>query len=72
MAWETLSPENSMCTHTILRDDLMVVEDTLADDRLAGNDCLDELNICAYAGVPLKTPRCATNGAFCLAHDELR
>ncbi|WP_459191633.1 GAF domain-containing protein [Halosimplex sp. J119] len=71
-AWETLSRENSMCTHTILQDDLMVVEDTHADDRFADNDRLDELNIRAYAGVPLETPRGATIGAFCLTHDEPR
>ncbi|MFC7139589.1 GAF domain-containing protein [Halosimplex aquaticum] len=70
--WETLSRENSMCTHTILRDDLMVVEDTHADDRFADNDRLDELDIRAYAGVPLETPRGATIGAFCLTHDEPR
>ena len=71
-AWETLAREDSMCTHTILRDDLMVVEDTHEDDRFADNDRLDELNIRAYAGVPLETPRGATVGAFCLTHDEPR
>ncbi|QLH76698.1 response regulator [Halosimplex rubrum] len=71
-SWETLSREDSMCTHTILRDDLMVVEDTHTDDRFADNDRLDELDIRAYAGVPLETPRGATIGAFCLTHDEPR
>ncbi|QPV64404.1 GAF domain-containing protein [Halosimplex litoreum] len=71
-SWETLAREDSMCTHTILRDDLMVVEDTHADDRFADNDRLDELDIRAYAGVPLETPRGATIGAFCLTHDEPR
>ncbi|ELZ29586.1 GAF domain-containing protein [Halosimplex carlsbadense 2-9-1] len=71
-SWETLAREDSMCTHTILRDDLMVVEDTHEDDRFADNDRLDELNIRAYAGVPLETPRGATIGAFCLTHDEPR
>jgi len=71
-SWETLTREDSMCTHTILRDDLMVVEDTHDDDRFADNDRLDELGIRAYAGVPLETPRGATIGAFCLTHDEPR
>ncbi|WP_123537716.1 GAF domain-containing protein [Halosimplex salinum] len=70
--WETLSREDSMCTHTILEDELLVVEDTHADDRFADNDRLDELDIRAYAGVPLETPRGATVGAFCLTHDEPR
>jgi len=70
--WETLTREDSMCTHTILRDDLMIVEDTHEDDRFADNDRLDDLGIRAYAGVPLETPRGATIGAFCLTHDEPR
>ena len=70
--WETLSREDSMCTHTILQDDLLVVEDTHQDSRFADNDRLDELNIRAYAGVPLETPRGTTIGAFCLTHDVPR
>lgn len=70
--WETLTRENSICTHTILEDDIMVVEDTHADPRFADIDRLDELNIRAYAGVPLETPRGAVIGAFCLTHDEPR
>ncbi|WP_135366400.1 GAF domain-containing protein [Halosimplex halophilum] len=71
-SWETLTREDSICTHTILEDDLFVVEDTHEDDRFADNDRLDELDIRAYAGVPLETPRGATVGAFCLTHDEPR
>lgn len=70
--WETLTRENSICTHTILQDDVFVIEDTHGDTRFADNDRLDELNIRAYAGVPLETPRGVTIGAFCLTHDEPR
>jgi len=70
--WETLAREDSMCTHTILEDDILVVDDTHADERFEDNDRLDELNIRAYAGVPLETPRGATIGAFCLTDDEPR
>ncbi|MFB6150968.1 MAG: GAF domain-containing protein [Haloarculaceae archaeon] len=70
--WETLSREDSMCTHTILEDDVMVVEDVAADARFADNERLPELDIAAYAGVPLSTPRGATIGAFCLTHGEPR
>ncbi|MFB6140850.1 MAG: GAF domain-containing protein [Halosimplex sp.] len=71
-SWETLAREDTMCTHTILGDDVMIVEDTHADDRFADNDRLDELDIRAYAGVPLETESGATIGAFCLTHDEPR
>jgi CheY-like chemotaxis protein len=70
--WETLDREDTMCTHTILEDDMMVVEDVNADPRFADNDRLAELDIAAYAGVPLRTPRGATIGAFCLTHGEPR
>jgi len=70
--WETLTREDSMCTHTILETDVMVVEDVHADPRFADNERLEELDIEAYAGVPLRTPRGATIGAFCLTHGEPR
>lgn len=70
--WETLAREDTMCTHTILEDDLLVVEDVEADPRFAGNDRLDALDVKAYAGVPLRTPRGVAIGAFCLTHDEPR
>jgi CheY-like chemotaxis protein len=70
--WETLTREDSMCTHTILEDDMLVVEDVDTDPRFADNERLAELDITAYAGVPLRTPRGATIGAFCLTHSETR
>jgi len=70
--WETFSREDTMCTHTILEDDMMVVEDVNADERFADNGHLAALDIAAYAGVPLRTPRGATIGAFCLTHSEPR
>jgi GAF domain-containing protein len=70
--WETLAREDTICTHTIVDDAVFVVEDTHEDPRFADNDRLDELNIRAYAGAPLRTPRGAVIGAFCLTHDEPR
>jgi len=70
--WETLDRENTICTHTILQDDVLVVEDTHDDERFADSDRLDELNVRAYAGVPLETPRGASIGAYCMTDDEPR
>jgi len=70
--WETLDREDTMCTHTILEDDSLVVEDVSADPRFADNERLVELDIAAYAGVPLRTRQGATIGAFCLTHSEPR
>jgi CheY-like chemotaxis protein len=70
--WRTLNREDSICTHTILEEEVMVVEDVMADDRFVANDRLDELNIEFYAGATLRTPKGATIGAFCLTHGEPR
>jgi CheY-like chemotaxis protein len=70
--WTTLEREDTMCTHTILEDDHMVVEDISTDPRFADSDALAALDIEAYAGVPLRTPDGTAIGAFCLTHDEPR
>jgi len=67
-----MSREDTMCTHTILEDEMLVVEDVSADPRFAGNERLAELDIEAYAGVPLRTPAGTPIGAFCVIHDEPR
>lgn len=70
--WESLEREDTMCTHTLLEDELLVVEDVRADPRFADNERLVELDIAAYAGVPLRTGENASIGAFCLTHSEPR
>jgi len=70
--WETLDREDTICTHTILGDDVLVVEDVQADDRFRHNEILEELDIRSYAGAPLETPSGVTIGALCLIDDEQR
>lgn len=70
--WDTVAREDTMCTHTILEDDMLVVEDVDADPRFSDNDSLAELDIKAYAGVPLRTPQGTAVGAFCLINKEPR
>ena len=70
--WETLDRENSICTHTILEEEYMIVEDVQSDARFAGAEVLEDLKIRSYAGVPLKTPEGLPIGALCLVHDEPR
>jgi CheY-like chemotaxis protein len=67
-----LDREDTMCTHAILSQDAMVVEDVEADERFANNQALDDLNIKAYAGAPMRTPDGMAIGSFCLVHDEPR
>jgi CheY-like chemotaxis protein len=70
--WETLDREDTICTHTILGDDVLVVEDVQEDDRFRHNETLAELHIRSYAGAPLTTPSGVTIGAFCLIDDDPR
>jgi DNA-binding response OmpR family regulator len=70
--YETLERENTMCTHAILEEDVMLVADVKADPRFEHNEALEELNIRSYAGAPLRTPDGAAIGSFCLTHDEPR
>lgn len=70
--WETLAREDSICTHTILSEDVMVVEDVREDPRFSANDTLVELDIRSYAGVRLTTPDGHAIGALCCTADEPR
>lgn len=70
--WETLAREDTICTHTILQDDVMVVEDVAEDPRFASNETLRELGIRSYAGARLTTPAGQTIGALCCTAEEPR
>lgn len=69
---DTLDRESTICTHAILKDDVMVVEDVHEDPRFEHNDALDRLDIRSYAGAPLRTPEGVAIGSFCLTDDEPR
>ncbi|WP_247010042.1 GAF domain-containing protein [Halorientalis litorea] len=69
---EPLDREDTMCTHAILEDDLLVVPDVREDDRFEHNDALDRLNIRSYAGAPVRTPDGAALGSFCLTDGDAR
>jgi signal transduction histidine kinase len=59
--------EESFCTHAIAGDGLMVVPDTAADPRFAGNPNVTHgLGVRFYAGAPLVTPEGAAIGSLCV------
>jgi GAF domain-containing protein len=70
--WRTLSREDSVCTHTILDDEVMVVEDVREDPRFANVDRLPELNIRSYAGARITDSDGNALGAVCCIDDEPR
>ncbi len=57
----------SICEHTVLQDDVLVIEDTLADARFEGNRyCTAEGGTRFYAGAPLRAPGGERIGALCV------
>ncbi|WP_276272885.1 GAF domain-containing protein [Haloarcula litorea] len=70
--WRTLAREDTICTHTILTEEVMVVEDTHEDPRFDGNERLDELDIRSYAGARITDGEGRALGAVCCTDDEPR
>ncbi len=60
--------KSSFCGHTVLQDDLLIVEDTLEDERFRDNPMvLGEPYIRFYAGCPLSSMLGNNVGALCIA-----
>ncbi|MBX0305075.1 GAF domain-containing protein [Haloarcula salinisoli] len=70
--WRTLSREDTICTHTILTDDVMVVENVQEDPRFAAVERLEELDIRSYAGARITDDDGNALGAVCCIHGEPR
>ena len=70
--WDSLTREDTICTHSMLQEDVMVVEDIDEDKRFAENQQLRDLGIVSYAGANMTTPEGQTIGQVCLIDHERR
>ncbi|MCA8885048.1 MAG: GAF domain-containing protein, partial [Hyphomonadaceae bacterium] len=67
------SRDMGFCSHAILGDDPLIVNDTLRDDRFADNPVvLGDPHVRFYAGVPLHAADGARVGAFCIVDSKPR
>lgn len=62
----SLPRDETVCTHAILDNGPLVVEDVAHDDRFADNELLDRLGVRAYAGVPVRGRYGEAIGVICV------
>ncbi|TMU54487.1 adenylate/guanylate cyclase domain-containing protein [Flagellimonas algicola] len=66
--FESSDRATSFCGHTILQDDILIIEDTLEDERFYDNPMVvNEPNIRFYAGHPLSSVMGNNIGSLCIA-----
>lgn len=70
---DTTAPrEISFCAHTILQEDVMLVEDTLLDERFADNPFTTKGGIRFYAGAPIRSEEGHNIGTLCVCDTSPR
>ena len=71
--FESSDRSTSFCGHTILQDEIFIVEDTLEDERFWDNPLVvEDPKIRFYAGYPLKSLLGNNVGALCIADTKPR
>jgi CheY-like chemotaxis protein len=70
--FDTRERDRTLCTHTILEEGVMVVEDATEDPRFESLERLERADVRFYAGAPVRTPEGLAIGVFCLHDDEPR
>ncbi|WP_295533112.1 HWE histidine kinase domain-containing protein [uncultured Thioclava sp.] len=63
---------HSFCRHVVENDSSLIVSDARQDPRVRDNGAVDDLNVIAYLGVPLRTIEGDVLGSFCVIGHEPR
>ncbi|RLM41989.1 GAF domain-containing protein [Haloarcula sp. Atlit-47R] len=70
--FDSLTREDTICTHSMLQDDVMVVENIATDSRFSKNEQLENLGIVSYAGANMTAPDGQVIGQVCAIDFEER
>jgi signal transduction histidine kinase len=63
---------HSFCQHVVMQRSPLVVDDARNDPRVCDNLAIRDLNVAAYAGVPLCDPEGKVLGSLCVIDDRPR
>ena len=69
---DSMTREETICTHSMLQEDVMVVEDVREDKRFSEIGALEAMGIRSYAGANMTTPDGHVIGQVCLIDFEVR
>lgn len=75
---ETVAPEqvvpltHSFCKYLVQTDDILLVEDARRDARVSDNPAILDMNVIAYAGVPIRLSDGIILGSFCAIDSQPR
>ncbi len=68
----TVPRESTICQYTIINNDVLVIEDTLLDERSSSNEMMKAANVRFYIGVPLIDEKGIILGTICCIDFEPR
>lgn len=68
--WSMFDRENTICTYSMLDQDVTIVEDVTSDPRFKHNEVLKDLGIRSYAGANLTTTDGYVVGELCAVDDK--
>jgi len=70
--FDSLTREDTICTHSMLQEDVMVIENIAEDNRFNKNELLENLGIVSYAGANMTAPDGQVIGQVCAIDFEER